>query len=53
MAEDIDNDGYVTFRNIPADRKDNLGDNQAEAVKNYIKLNTPITPKLEGRIAYE
>lgn len=53
IAEQTDNDGYVTFRNISTDKKENLGDNQAETVKNYIKLNTPIIPHLEGRIIYQ
>lgn len=53
IAEQTENDGYVTFRNISADKKENLGDNQADAVKNYIKLNAPITPHIEGRIIYQ
>jgi 2',3'-cyclic-nucleotide 2'-phosphodiesterase (5'-nucleotidase family) len=53
IAEQTDNDGYVAFRNILADKKENLGDSQAEAVKNYIKLNTPVTPQIEGRIIFQ
>lgn len=53
MAEDLDNDGYVSFRNIPANRKENLGDDQAKTVKDYIKTNSPITPKIDGRIVYQ
>lgn len=53
IAEEPDNDGFVTFRNIPADKKENLGDNQADVVKSYIKLNAPITPHLEERIIYQ
>jgi 2',3'-cyclic-nucleotide 2'-phosphodiesterase (5'-nucleotidase family) len=53
LAEQTDNDGYITFRNISADRKENLGDDIADAVKQYIKFNTPITPVLSGRIVYQ
>lgn len=53
IAEQTDNDGYVTFRNISADRKENLGDTQAETVKQYIKRNTPITPVIGGKIIYQ
>lgn len=53
IAEQTENDGYVTFRNISADKKENLGDNQVDAVKNYIKLNASVTPHLEGRIIYQ
>lgn len=47
------NDGYVTFRNISADKKENLGEDQSGAVKEYIILNTPLTPTIEGRIIYQ
>lgn len=53
LAEDADNDGYITFRNIGADKKENLGDSQADVVKQYIKLNTPITPVISGRIIFQ
>lgn len=53
LAEQTDNDGYVAFRNITADRKENLGDDQADAVKQYIKLNTPITSVIGNRIVYQ
>jgi 2',3'-cyclic-nucleotide 2'-phosphodiesterase (5'-nucleotidase family) len=53
IAEQTDNDGYITFINISADRKENLGDSQADAVKQYIKINTPITPVISGRIIYQ
>jgi len=47
------NDGYVTFKNISPDKKENLGDDQSGAVKEYIILNTPVTPIIEGRIIYQ
>lgn len=47
------NDGYVTFRNISADKKGNLGEDQSGALKEYIILNTPLTPVIEGRISYQ
>lgn len=53
LAEQEDNDGYVTFRDIAADKKENLGDAQTDVIKQYIKLNTPIAPVMEGRIIYQ
>jgi 2',3'-cyclic-nucleotide 2'-phosphodiesterase (5'-nucleotidase family) len=53
LAEQSDNDGYVTFRNIPANKKENLGDNYQDAIKQYIKLYTPLTPVIQGRILYQ
>jgi 5'-nucleotidase / UDP-sugar diphosphatase len=47
------NDGFVTLKNIPAASKENLIEDQANAVKEYIILNTPVTPVLESRIVFE
>lgn len=47
------NDGYVTFRNISADKKENFDEDQSGAVKEYIIINTPLTPTIEGRIIYQ
>jgi 2',3'-cyclic-nucleotide 2'-phosphodiesterase (5'-nucleotidase family) len=47
------NDGYITFKNISSDKKENLGEDQTGAVKEYIILNTPLTPLIEGRIVYQ
>jgi 5'-nucleotidase/UDP-sugar diphosphatase len=53
LAEEKGNDGYVVFRNIPAARKVDLGDDQALVVKQYIKLKAPLTPVIQGRIVYK
>jgi 2',3'-cyclic-nucleotide 2'-phosphodiesterase (5'-nucleotidase family) len=47
------NDGYVTFKNISSDRKESLGEDQSGGVKEYIIVNSPLTPVLEGRIIYQ
>jgi 2',3'-cyclic-nucleotide 2'-phosphodiesterase (5'-nucleotidase family) len=47
------NDGYVTLRNIPAVLKDNLFENQSNAIKEYIILNTPVTPVIENRLKFQ
>lgn len=52
-AYEANNDGYVTFRNIPANKKENLGDDQADVIKQYIKLYTPVMPVIQGRIVYQ
>lgn len=47
------NDGYVTLKNIAASMKDNLVENQSNGVKEYIIVNTPVTPVIEGRILFQ
>lgn len=47
------NDGYVTFKNIPQELKENIGEDQANALKEYVITNSPIAPKLEGRIVFQ
>lgn len=47
------NDGYVTFKNIPMELKENIGEDQANALKEYVIINSPISPKLEGRILFQ
>lgn len=47
------NDGFVAFRNIPAGNKLDLGDDQAETVKEFIRQNAPVTPRIEGRIVFK
>jgi len=47
------NDGYVTFKSIPSVLKQYIGEDQANALKEYIITNTPIEPKKEGRIIFQ
>lgn len=47
------NDGYVTFKNIPSSLKVNLGEDQVNALKEYVIINSPIEPKIEGRILFQ
>jgi 5'-nucleotidase len=47
------NDGYITLKNVSADKKENLNEDQTGAVKEYIIINTPLTPVIEGRILYQ
>ena len=47
------NDGYVTLKNISAGKKENLGENQANAVKEYITVFSPLTPVLDGRVSFQ
>lgn len=44
------NDGYTTFNDISFNKKEFLEDNVTNAVNEYIILNSPVTPALEGRI---
>lgn len=53
LAEQKENDGYITFRNMSSEKKENLGDSQSETLKQYIKRNTPIAPVIGGRIIYQ
>jgi 5'-nucleotidase len=46
-------DGYVSFKRISSDKKIFLGEDQTGAVKEYIILNTPLSPVLEGRIVFQ
>ncbi|MDF2452067.1 MAG: 5-Nucleotidase protein [Bacteroidota bacterium] len=47
------NDGYVTFKTIPNELKEYIGEDQANALKEYVITKTPISPKLEGRIVFQ
>lgn len=47
------NDGYVTFKNINNDKKIQIEDDQSGAFKEYIILNSPLLPAIEGRIIYQ
>lgn len=49
----LGNDGYVTFFNIPETKKESLGEDISIALKNYIILNSPVTPFIEGRITFK
>jgi 5'-nucleotidase / UDP-sugar diphosphatase len=51
MAEG--NDGYVTLKNIASELKDNLEENQANALKEYIILHSPVTPVIEDRMVFQ
>jgi 2',3'-cyclic-nucleotide 2'-phosphodiesterase (5'-nucleotidase family) len=47
------NDGYVTLKNISSGLKEDLQENQSNALKEYIILNSPLTPVIENRIVFE
>lgn len=47
------NDGYVTFKNLSSSLKELVGEDQANALKEYVITKTPIEPKLEGRIVFQ
>jgi 2',3'-cyclic-nucleotide 2'-phosphodiesterase (5'-nucleotidase family) len=47
------NDGFVTLKNLPSAQKENLVENQSNAVKEYIILKSPLTPVLENRIVFQ
>lgn len=47
------NDGFVALKNINKSLKKFLSDNQTNAVKDYIIVNSPIEPKLENRIYFK
>lgn len=47
------NDGFVTLKNISSSLKENLQENQSNAIKEYIILNSPVTPVLENRIVFQ
>jgi 2',3'-cyclic-nucleotide 2'-phosphodiesterase (5'-nucleotidase family) len=47
------NDGYVTLKNIASGLKEDLQENQSNALKEYIILNSPLTPVIENRIVFE
>lgn len=46
-------DGYVTMKNIPSSKKVVLSDFISSYIKEYIIINSPITPVLDGRIEYQ
>lgn len=46
-------DGYVTLLNLPSNKKENLVENQALAVKEYISIHSPVTPVQESRITFQ
>lgn len=47
------NDGYVTFKSIPNELKEYIGEDQANALKEYVITKTPVIPILEGRIVFQ
>ena len=47
------NDGYVTFKNIPVELKEDIGEDQVNALKEYVITNGIITPKIEGRLIFQ
>lgn len=47
------NDGYVTFFNIPSDKKEFLDDLLTEVLIEYIIVNSPVTPVLGDRIIFQ
>lgn len=47
------NDGFVTFKSIPNELKEYIGEDQANALKEYVITKTPLNPKLEGRILFQ
>lgn len=47
------NDGYVTFKSISNELKEYIGEDQANALKEYVITNTPINPIIEGRIVFQ
>jgi 2',3'-cyclic-nucleotide 2'-phosphodiesterase (5'-nucleotidase family) len=47
------NDGYVTFKTIPPELKEYIGEDQANALKEYVITKTPVSPKLEARIIFQ
>lgn len=46
-------DGYVTFKNIPASKKEVLIDYISGYIAEYVILNTPINVVLDGRIKFQ
>lgn len=46
------NDGFVTLKNIPTQKKKYFSDNQTSAVKDFFQLNSPVKPQIEGRIKF-
>lgn len=47
------NDGFGTFISIPPNKKEYLEDPLTEAVQEYIIVNSPVTPVIEGRITIQ
>lgn len=47
------NDGYVTFKNVSSSLKELVGEDQANALKEYVITKSPIEPKLEDRIVFQ
>lgn len=47
------NDGYVTLKNISNSLKKKFSDNQTNAVKDFILINSAIEPKIENRIVFK
>lgn len=47
------NDGYITFKTIPIELKEYIGEDQANALKEYVLTKSPVFPKLEGRIVFQ
>jgi 2',3'-cyclic-nucleotide 2'-phosphodiesterase (5'-nucleotidase family) len=47
------NDGYVTFRNIPNERKTSVEELQVNELRDYVILNSPVNPQIEGRITIQ
>ena len=47
------NDGFLTLKYLNPNLKKYFGDNQSSALKDFVLLNSPIEPKLEGRIIFK
>ena len=47
------NDGFVTLKYLNLSLKRYFEDNQSSALKDYVLLNSPINPQLEGRIIFK
>jgi 2',3'-cyclic-nucleotide 2'-phosphodiesterase (5'-nucleotidase family) len=47
------NDGYIAFKNIGVEKKEFFEEDQSGSFKEYIILNTPLMPVIEGRIVYQ
>lgn len=46
-------DGFVTLRNISSTKKEVLPDYLSSYIKDYVIINSPITPVLDGRIQFQ
>lgn len=47
------NDGYVTFKNLSSSLKEFIGEDQANALKEYVITQETVEPFIEGRIVFQ